>query len=140
MRYGLRVRVLSLLLLAFLGISLIANVAEAAQACVNMHFGGAGAQPVANAGSLRSASLPCHELPTTAPASLSQVETGQGAPSADGELCCDEDACRWACGQHSAAEASLFSQSHQAATVLLAVKVPQHRPPHLPHLIRPPIG
>lgn len=140
MRYRPDVRFFSCLLLVALCVSLIANVAEAAQACVNMHFGGALAQAAGKDGLPPLASLPCHELAAADSSPSSHAGAEKRAPSAPGDDCCQEDACRWVCGQHSATDAVSHAEHLQAVSGPQTLEMVQHRPPHLAHLIRPPIG
>jgi hypothetical protein len=141
------VSVSSLLLRVLLSVSLVMNGAGLAQASTRMQLEHSGHQThslqVTAAMTLQAAEeVPCHD----------HEEPGRAKPAADPPRdnaaslhtgdCCKGEVCGCACAQHAPV---VFTPCVQATVAVLhlgsaARLASQHRPPALPHLIRPPIG
>lgn len=136
--------ILSVLLRLLLCLGLVANGAGFAQASTHMQLGqGAMVEvPVTAADAGRDgAARGCHDAPPSA--QLATEAAGSAQATDTGRMdCCDGDACPCSCTfQAPVAHATAAVPQGAALRFEAAFHDPaRHRPPRLPHLIRPPIG
>lgn len=136
----------SLLLRLVLCASLVANGAGFAHATARMQPSSVPAPGMTVHVTANAAAGSCHEVGSSADARApSDVIAGGEAMDDAGTQamdCCEADACQCSCmAQASVAHAGMHGpQVIAASAVGLAGDASRHRPPRLPHLIRPPIG